>query len=336
MTSPVLDIGGSLDERPVLLTGATGFVGRHLYPELIQSNRRVRSGTRDPERAAVLFGPREWVKADLQDPATLLQAMDGCGAAIFLVHHLADGAGYSAREEESAIAFGRAARAAGIERIVYLGGVSPAGSPSRHLSSRIACGRALASEGVPTVELRAGMILGAGSESFRIVRDLSVRLPLMVLPAWLENRSQPISIVDVVFALVASLEVDRVSEGVWDLPGPETLSAAEILRRVSLLRGVDPWVLRVPLVSPQLSSYWIQWVTRANPRVARELVEGLQNDLLAEDTGFWSNFPDHRLLSFDEAARRALDEERRTLPRTTLWVEDCVKWLSPRAQGKRP
>jgi uncharacterized protein YbjT (DUF2867 family) len=152
------------------------------------------------------------------------------------------------------------------------------------------------------------MIVGAGSESWKIVRDLAMRLPVMVLPKWLRSRMQPVAIDDVTFALAHALglELDGSDGWVETLPGPEMLSGRAILERVARLRGMKPWIIEVPLVTPRLSSYWLWLVTRADFRVAQELVEGLTSDLLARDRGFWALVPDHRVTGFDEAARRAL------------------------------
>jgi uncharacterized protein YbjT (DUF2867 family) len=229
--------------RPVLVTGATGFVGRALVPALRRAGVAVRATSRRPPAA-----PRdgsdgagtavEWVEADLGRAADLPRALDGIGTAFFLVHGMAGGAGdYAEEERRTASAFAREAERAGVERIVYLGGVAPRGRPSRHLASRLAVGEVLVGGRVPALELRASMVIGAGSASWRVVRDLALRLPAMVLPSWAESRTSPIAIDDVVAALVAALALP-LREGLsLDLPGPEVLPLREILERVAALRG---------------------------------------------------------------------------------------------------
>lgn len=308
----------------VLLTGATGFIGRSVYPHLVNAGYRVRCGARRLEAARGAHPDRDWVRLDLDEPDTLGPALDGCRAALFLVHRMSDRADYEERERSDALAFSEASERAGLGRIVYLGGMLPAGTASRHLRSRSVCGEALRQSQVSVVELRAAMVIGSGSESWRIVRDLSSRLPVMLLPAWLDSRSQPIAIEDVCFALTRALSLPPDCAGAHDLPGPETISAREILERVSRLIGHDPWTVRIPVVTPKLSSYWIQLVTRANPRLARELVDGLREDLTAPDDGFWKLVPEHARIPFDEAARRALAEEQGSLSPATQRAE---AWL---------
>jgi len=255
---------------------------------------------------------------------------------VFLIHRMGDRSDYEDRERRDAFAFAEAARRAGVHRVVYLGGMKPRGRTSRHLRSRVVCGEALRSSGLSVVELRAAMVIGSGSESWRIVRDLSARLPFMLLPAWLDSRSQPIDVRDVCFALARAVGLPESRDGVHDLPGPETLSAREILQRVCRLMGHDPWTIRIPLVTPRLSSYWIQLVTRANPKLARELVDGLREDLVADDEGFWKLFPEHHRIPFDQAARRALDDEQGSLTERSQRAEAFLSRLRRRwADEKR-
>ena len=165
------------------------------------------------------------------------------------------------------------------------------------------------------------MIIGAGSDSWSIVRDLAARLPFMLLPRWLQNLSQPVAIDDVVAAVVRALELEGDVQGVFDLPGPEALSGEEILRRVSRLLGVRPYAIRVPVLTPRLSSYWLKLVTSADFGIARELVEGLTSDLVARDEGFWRFMPDRKPMSFDVAAQLALDDEAAAMPAPTRAIE---------------
>jgi len=311
----------------VLLTGATGFVGRNLYPFLVDHGYRVRCAARSPDRARQRYPDRDWVKLDLDEPSTVDAALEGCQAAYFLIHRMSDRRDYEERERRDALLFAQASQRAQVKRIVYLGGMKPAGRSSKHLRSRVVCGEALRSTLVPVVELRAAMIIGSGSESWRIVRDLSARLPFMLLPTWLESRSQPIDIRDVCFALTKALELSEDQTGCHDLPGPETMSAQDVLVRVSRLLGHDPWTVRVPVVTPKLSSYWIQLVTRANPKLARELVDGLREDLVAADGGFWKLYPEHHRWSFDDAAQRALTEEDEGLSERTRKTEAWLRRL---------
>ena len=300
--------------RRVLLTGATGFVGSHLHPVLTRAGFDVCGATRQPERAERRFPGREFCRLEMGARESIADALAGFDAAVYLVHGMAGGEGdYVEAERRMAANFLAEAERAGVTRIVYLGGMPPAGEPSRHLRSRLATGEVLRGGSVSTLELQASMIIGRGSESWQIVRDLALRLPVMVLPRWLEHRTQPIAIDDVTAGLAHALTLERRDSAAYPLPGPETLSGREILDRVAELRGMRPRIIEVPIVTPHLSSYWIQLVTRANKHVAAELVEGLTSDLVAEGPGFWALMPEHELVPFDEAARRALAEEQQHL-----------------------
>ena len=319
----------------VLLTGATGFVGRHVYPELVEAGFDVVSASRNPERAERGQYGRKFVRLDLEDYASIVAAMRGCQAAVYLVHSMAGGAGYEEVEARSARHFARAAEEAGLLRVVYLGGPRPTGPVFKHLESRLRTGELLRAGRVPTIELQATMVVGAGGESWRMVRDLAARLPLMVLPRWLESRSQPIAIADVAIAIRYALQMDLDHSATYALPGPETLSAREILARTARLLDLDPPMMRVPVITPRLSSYWIALVTRADPHIARQLVEGLRSDLTSPDAGFWKLFPAHTRVGFDDAARRALRGEAQSLPvpaRLTEWV---LHQLTPRSRHPR-
>lgn len=327
--------------RSVLVTGATGFVGRALVPVLRRAGIAVRATSRRTPGPAPRDGRDgsggavDWVAADLGRAADLPRALDGIGSAFFLVHGMASGAeDYAEEERRIASVFAREAERAGVERIVYLGGVAPRGRPSRHLASRLAVGEVLVGGRVPALELRASMIVGAGSASWRVVRDLALRLPAMVLPSWAESRTSPIAIDDVVAALAAALDLPLRAGLSLDLPGPEVLPVRALLERVAALRGRTlPWI-RAPLPAPSVSSLWLKLVSDAEWNVVRELVLGLEHDLLPRDgASFWDRVAPRALLPFDEAARRALADDR---PAPGLrgalgeLEESIVQWLGPR------
>lgn len=323
------------NDRPVLLTGATGFIGRHLYPRLVDEGVRVRCATRSVESARKRHPERTWVEFDVERPETLAPALQGCQAAFYLVHQMAGGSEFDVRERRAAHAFAEAASKAGLDRLVYLGGVEPAGAPSEHLESRLRTGWILRGGDVTTVELRASMIIGPGSASWQIVRDLAARLPVMLLPAWTQSRTEPLYIDDAVDALLTALTMS-VDDSRWlDIPGPDRLTIEQILSRTAELMGHRTRRMRLPLVSPKLSSYWLHLLTSADYAVAHSLVEGLKHDLLARDDTFWRENDHLERVGFDEAVRRTLAQETPPSPAVRV-VERIIGAVAGRGEKRAP
>jgi uncharacterized protein YbjT (DUF2867 family) len=295
--------------QSILVTGGTGFVGRALLPALAAAGYRVRATTRDVSRASRDAGI-EWVRCDVTDRADVERALYGMDAAYFLVHSMGTGRrDFADVERQVAAEFVEAAARAGLRRILYLGGVAPGDNPSKHLKSRLAVGEILRAGAVPALELRASMIVGNGSASWQIVRDLALRLPAMLLPAWTASRTCPVAIEDVTVALVRGLELPLERGGWYDVPGPETLSAREMLLRVAALRGRRVPGIRVPFLSVSLSSWWLKLVARTDFSLARELVLGFTADLLPRDRRYWDLIDYRPQWTFDKAARCALAHE---------------------------
>jgi uncharacterized protein YbjT (DUF2867 family) len=300
-----------MPSRTLLLTGASGFVGRYVWSLLVNQGWSVRCLTRDTARAQRLYGDRDWVQGDLSDNAVCTRALQGCQAALYMVHSIGKGDDFGRHEVDTARRFAENAAKAGLQRVVYLGGVAPAGNPSDHLASRLAVGEALRAGDVPTIELRASMIIGHGSLSWLMVRDLAARLPVMVLPSWLRSRTQPVAIADVAMALCRSFDVPLSQNAWFDLPGPNVMSAHEILDATAFaLQLPKPLAIEVPFLSSRLSAHWLRFVTRADWTVAKELVSGLTSDLLARDDSYWRLIDHSSLQTFEEAARAALQAER--------------------------
>jgi uncharacterized protein YbjT (DUF2867 family) len=329
-------------QETILLAGATGFVGSRLWPALRQLGHPVRCLTRNVEAARQRWPERDWVVGDVASEPALREALGGCTAAYYLVHGMAGSRG-DFRQQETAAArrFSDAAAAAGLRRIIYLGGVAPRVRASEHLASRLEVGELLRSGAVPALELRASMIIGHGSLSWQIVRDLAARLPGMILPRWLRSRTQPVGIEDVLRALTAALTVPLEGSAWHDIPGPDVLSGAEILKETARLLGLrPPLMLEVPFLTPWLSSLWLRLVTRADWSVARELVAGLTEDLLAVDDRFWQTAGLPPPEGFAEAARRAILEERGGSLISGFWgaEEQLVARLrrAPSAPGRGP
>lgn len=301
--------------KTLLLTGATGFIGGHLDAALCETDWQVVRATRNRNKAT----QPGWVYLDVEDVASIGPAMEGCDAAVYLIHSIDDSKDYPEREASSALAFREAAAKSDIRRVVYLGGVAPAGKASRHLRSRLHTGEILRSGNVSTIELRSGMIIGAGGSSWMMVRDLAARLPAMLLPRWLQFSSWPVWVEDVVLAIVRALDLPLDKSAWYDLPGPERMTHADLLSRVAKSMGKDPRLFGVPVITPTLSSYWIALVTRADLALARELVQGLQSNLDPTGEVFWDLLEGERPTEFQLAVYQALeDEAAKTVPTPKL------------------
>ena len=224
----------------------------------------------------------------MNEPATYGKTLEGCRSVVYLFHALGTGSGYAEREARAAKQFRDAATRYGIETLVYLGGVAPLAPTSQHLESRRATGRILGEGKLTVIELRAAMIIGRGSTSFNLVRDLAVRTPLVALPDWLDHGSCPIAIDDVVYALVRALELDMPQGGCFDLPGPEWLTHRELLSRVSSLVGTRIIKKPLPRISTKFAARLLGLITRERPAIISELVEGLPSDLTPAGESFWS------------------------------------------------
>lgn len=291
---------------PVLVAGASGFVGRRLTEALTQAGQDVRAMTRRPEDYA---GPGEPVHGDVHDPGTLRDALDGCTAAYYLVHSL-DSAEFERLDAEAATAFGRAAADAGVQQIVYLGGLGRDGDElSAHLRSRREVERLLGAAGVPVTVLRAGIVVGNGGLSWELTRQLVEHLPGMVTPRWVRTRTQPIAVDDVVRYLVGVLGHPDAVGRVFEVGGPEVLQYATMLKRVAAIEGRPLPILPVPLLTPALSSLWLSLVTDVDTQTGRALVDSMTNEVVVEDDSIRRLVP-FELTGYDDAVRRALAERR--------------------------
>jgi uncharacterized protein YbjT (DUF2867 family) len=266
-----------------LVTGATGYIGGRLVPRLLDAGYDVRCLARDPAklRDVPWRDAVEVVRGDVTDAAQVAEALRDVDCAYYLVHSLA-AAGFEETDRRAAKMFADGAKKADVRRIVYLGGLEPPDEVmSPHLRSRREVGELLADSGVDTIVLRAAIILGSGSASFEMLRYLTERLPVMVTPRWVRNRVQPIAVRDVLRHLVAAASAGPEAAGGWDIGGPDVLTYVELMQRYARAAGLRPRiVVPVPVLSPRLSSYWVNLVTPVPGRLARPLVESLRHEMV--------------------------------------------------------
>ncbi|HYO40280.1 MAG TPA: NAD(P)H-binding protein [Nocardioidaceae bacterium] len=289
---------------PVLVAGASGFVGRRLCAALVEAGYDVRALTRRPE---TYLGAGRPVRADVHDAETLGPALHGCSAAYYLVHSLAS-KDFQRLDAEAARAFGRAAAAAGVRQIVYLGGLgSDTDRLSAHLRSRRQVEGLLGEAGVPVTVLRAGIVVGSGGISWEITRQLVDHLPAMVTPRWVRTRTQPIAVGDVVRYLVGVLGRSEALGRVFEVGGPEVLRYSDMLRRVASLQHRRLLIVPVPLLSPGLSGRWLGLVTDVDSTAGRALVDSMSNEVVVSDDSIREIVP-FEPMGYDEAVRQALRE----------------------------
>jgi uncharacterized protein YbjT (DUF2867 family) len=289
---------------PVLVAGASGFVGRRLCPALVEAGHAVRAMTRHPE---TYQGAGDPVRADVHDPGTLAAALEGCRAAYYLVHSL-DSKDFQRLDARAARAFGQAAAEAGVRQIIYLGGLgNDQDTLSRHLASRREVEGLLGSGGVPVTVLRAGILIGRGGISWEITRQLVDHLPAMVTPRWVSTRTQPIAVGDVVRYLVGVLDEERALGAVFEVGGPEVLKYSDMLRRVARIKNRRLLIVPVPLLSPGLSGRWLGLVTDVDSQAGRSLVDSMTNEVVVRDDSIRSVVP-FEPMGYDDAVRAALED----------------------------
>ncbi len=284
----------SAADRRILLTGASGYVGGRLLARLEERGLEVRCLARRPDFLVNRVGPRtQVVPGDALRPETLPAAFEGVDTAYYLIHSMASGgrAGFEEQDRRAAQNFGRAARAAGVLRIVYLGGLGDEEIElSPHLRSRHEVGRVLRGSGVPVIEFRASIVIGSGSLSFEMIRALVERLPVMVTPRWLRVIAQPIAIDDLLAYLEAALELEPPASRIYEIGGAERVSYGELMREYALQRGLRRLMLPVPVLTPRLSSLWLGLVTPLFARVGRTLIESIGHETVVRDTRALQDF----------------------------------------------
>jgi uncharacterized protein YbjT (DUF2867 family) len=300
----------------ILLTGATGFVGGRLLHALTGHGMEVRCLVRSPERLRERLFPEEEVEivtGDLLKPETLDKVLDGIEVAYYMVHSMGgrtigENKVFAERDRNAAQNFVKAADRAGIARIIYLGGLGETGDElSKHLASRQEVAQILSSGQAQTTELRAPNIMGAGGAPFEMLRFLVERLPVMVCPKWIETRAQPIDIRDMVHYLMGCLREPATTGQSLDVGGPEILSYRDMMEIYARVRGLKRLIITVPVLTPRLSTYWVNMVTPVPSGIVNPLVEGLRNEVICRDNRIQELIP-IELTTFEQSICSALQE----------------------------
>jgi uncharacterized protein YbjT (DUF2867 family) len=289
----------------VLVTGATGFIGRRLVPALLDAGHDVRAMTRRPE---TYDGPGEPVGADVMDPDSLGPALDGADVAIYLVHSL-DDPDFERKDAQAARNFSAAAAAAGLQQIVYMGGLGDDDQDlSAHLRSRREVEGLLAADGVPVTVLRAAIVVGAGGISWELTRQLVKNLPAMVVPRWVSTMTQPIAVDDVIRYLAGVIGKEEALDRVFEIGGADRLTYLEMLQVAAEVRGGHRVpIVQVPVLTPRLSSYWLALVTDVDTTTGRNLIDSMSTEVVVTDDSIREVVPGEPL-TYAEAVRRALAE----------------------------
>lgn len=271
----------------ILLTGATGYIGKRILPVLIDNGHHVTCCVRDPKR----FNPPESIKqfidiitVDFLEEDSLKNIPQDIDAAYFLIHSMSNSTEYDKLEQKAAIHFKNYLNQTGVKQVIYLSGIVNGDNLSKHLESRKNVENILAQGRFSLTTLRAGIIVGSGSASFEIIRDLVEKLPLMVTPKWLNTKCQPIGIRDVITFLDRSLLNEKVYDQNFDIGGPDILSYKEMLLDFAKIRGLKRWIYTVPIMTPKLSSYWLYFVTSTSYKLAVSLVESMKIEVVCRDT----------------------------------------------------
>jgi uncharacterized protein YbjT (DUF2867 family) len=289
----------------ILVTGATGFIGRRLVPALVERGHQVRAMTRRPE---AYDGPGDPVGADVNDPESLTPALEGIEVAYYLVHSL-DDADFERKDAEAARAFARAAAEQGVAQIIYMGGLGDDGDLSAHLRSRRQVEGLLGETGVPVTVLRAAIVVGAGGISWEITRQLVKNLPAMVVPKWATTMTQPIALDDVIRYLVGVLGQEAALGQTYEIGGPDRLTYVDMLRLAAAEgRGRKVLILEVPVLTPRLSSYWLALVTDVDVTTGRNLIDSMGIEVVVREQRIQEVVPGEPI-GYAEAVRRALQEQ---------------------------
>lgn len=314
----------------ILVTGASGYIGGRLVPRLLEAEHEVRCLVRSPEKLTRYpwYEDVEVVQGDVLDGTGVDIAMEGIDVAFYLIHSMdGDDADFAERDRRAANNFRTAAELGRLKRIIYLGGLGDSDELSKHLSSRQEVGQVLADGATPVSEFRAGVVIGSGSVSFEMLRYLTEVLPVMITPAWVRTRCQPIAVSDVLRILVDAVNETDMGHTVYEIGGPERMTYEDLMRVYAEVRGLRRrWIIPVPVLSPELSSHWVGLVTPLPTGVAKPLVESLRNEVIVADNSHAERVA-QPLVPYREAVARALQQyEGEGIP--TRW-SDTDSYRSP-------
>lgn len=313
-----MTITNESDHRPILLlTGASGYIGGRLLKHLENTGERLRCLARHPAALrSSATSKTEVIEGDLLDPDSLRNALQGVHTAYYLVHSMGSSGDFEIEDRQAAQNFAEAARASGVRKIIYLGGLGDADEDlSAHLRSRQEVGRILRESGVPVIEFRASIVIGSGSLSFEMIRALTERLPVMIAPRWVATPAQPIAIEDLIAYLVEALELPAGQSQIFEIGGAEQASYGEIMQEYARQRGLRRLIIPVPVLTPRLSSLWLGFVTPLYARIGRKLIESLRHPTVLKDESALRVFK-VRPRGFREAIARAIRNEDRELAQT--------------------
>ena len=316
----------SIVENKILVTGSSGYVGGRLVPKLLKLNYDIRVLVRNSSRIENKLWSKnvDIFEGNVFNPKTLAGLFDGVKVAYYLIHSMENKKDFVKSDLKAANNFAKLASKAGVQKIIYLGGLADENSSlSDHLKSRHDTGRELVKYKTNVIEFRANVIVGSGSLSFEMIRNLTERIPVMICPQWVYTKTQPISISNVLEYLVRALTLETNKNLIIEIGGKDILTYGQMIEKYAQVRGLKRYLIPVPVLTPKLSSYWVHWTTPLSANITKPLVEGLKNESIVKNKTADKYFPDVNLLSYSEAVEKAiLNFNQKSVE--TSWTDSLV------------